>query len=105
MQLQNKHRAIVFDSDLNVWRYFYNLVTIISTDHQDKISDSLSNVETLVNTYNYHAVGFLCYDAVTSSSTHTASLPLLEFAIYSYSLTYSSMQITHTNEYKIDAWG
>ena len=116
MQLHNiKHRAIVFDSDFNEWRYFYNLVTIISTDNPAKVSDCLSKVDNLVNTYNYHAVGFVCYDAATSdlrtgttpSATHSSSLPLVEFAIYSYSLTCSSIYhdyMVHKNEYKIDAW-
>ena len=47
----------------NEWLYFSNPHHLISTDSIESVRAALQEVERLINTNNWHAAGFISYEA------------------------------------------
>ena len=78
---------LVFDSERREWLYFRNPKNIYTVYDKGSVIDTLYEIENLCKAGNYHAAGFISYEAasafdpalVTSKPT---DFPLLWFGIY-----------------------
>lgn len=72
----------------NEWLLFTNPHCIISATNMDHVRNSLQEVERLVNSNNWHAAGFVSYEAAPAFDNalhvrNAADFPLIWFGLYS----------------------
>ncbi|MBC7878709.1 MAG: aminodeoxychorismate synthase component I [Anaerolineales bacterium] len=85
----------------NEWLHFTNPHCIISATSIDNVRDSLREVERLVNANNWHAAGFVSYEAAPAfdNALHvrvTSDFPLVWFGLYSEPQTLKTSDVfTH----------
>ncbi len=71
----------------NEWNYFSKPHTIISVDSVGNVQAALMEIESLVNKNNWHAAGFVSYEAAPAFDNalqviNSAGFPLLWFGLY-----------------------
>ncbi len=81
-----KKNEVVLKSN-NEWFHYANPHCIVSADKVQDVRNALQKVEGLVNTNNWHAAGFVSYEAAPAfdSALHVLNLddfPLLWFGLY-----------------------
>ncbi len=86
------------------WLHFTNPHYIISAARLDEVKSALHEVERLVNSHNFHAAGFVSYEAAPAfdSALHVldaGDFPLLWFGLYSEPREIQSSEVLRDSGY------
>ena len=106
--MNHTYPIVLHDFNSRTWLKFENPCQIISTTRLDQVIPRLKDVEDLVNTHDWFAVGFISYEAAPAFDPAAQvrpddGFPLLWFGLYSAVQQMDSLP-TPNPGYQLDKW-